>query len=227
MSVLRQGIHGGTVAVVTGGGTGIGRAVALELARCGADVVICGRRREPLEKTAAEIEALGVRVLAVPADVRDDVSVRHLVGSALERFGHIDTLVNNAGGQFAAPAEQITGKGWRAVHRLTVDAAWAVTREVAVRAMIPQRSGAIFFMAFSPRRGITSMVHASSARAALENLAPGWLWNGAGSASGPSALQPARSRPRGWRTTTRKTSAPGGKLRYRSVASAPRKRSPG
>jgi citronellol/citronellal dehydrogenase len=99
MSVLRQGIHGGTVAVVTGGGTGIGRAVALELARCGADVVICGRRREPLEKTAAEIEALGARVLAVPADVRDDVSVRHLVGSALERFGHIDTLVNNAGGQ--------------------------------------------------------------------------------------------------------------------------------
>src|SRR6478609_4750815 len=76
MSVLRQGIHGGTVAVVTGGGIGIGRAVALELARCGADVVICGRRREPLEKTAAEIEALGARVLAVPADVRDDVAVR-------------------------------------------------------------------------------------------------------------------------------------------------------
>src|SRR6478672_3613595 len=173
MSVLRQGIHGGTVAVVTGGGTGIGRAVALELARCGADVVICGRRREPLEKTAAEIEALGARVLAVPADVRDDVSVRHLVGSALERFGHIDTLVNNAGGQYAAPAERITGKGWRAVRRLVVGAAWAVTREVAVRAMIPQRSGAIFFLAFSPRRGIASMVHASSARAALENLAAG------------------------------------------------------
>jgi len=173
MGVLRRGIHGGTVAVVTGGGTCIGRAVALELARCGADVVICGRRPEPLEKTAAEIEALGVRVLAMPTDVRDDVSVRRLVGSALERFGHIDTLVNNAGGQFAAPAEQITGKGWRAVHRLTVDAAWAVTREVAVRAMIPQRSGAIFFVAFSPRRGIASMVHASSARAALENLTAG------------------------------------------------------
>ena len=140
--VLRQGIHRGTVALVTGGGTGIGRAVALDLARCGADIVICGRRPEPLEKAAAEIEALGTRALAVPADIRDDAAVRHLVDSALERFGRIDTLVNNAGGQFTAPAEQITGKGWRAVHRLAVDAAWAVTREVAVRAMIPQRSGA-------------------------------------------------------------------------------------
>ena len=145
--VLRQGIHRGTVALVTGGGTGIGRAVALDLARCGADIVICGRRPEPLEKAAAEIEALGTRALAVPADIRDDAAVRHLVDSALEWSGRIDTLVNNAGGQFTAPAEQITRKGWRAVHRLTVDAAWAVTREV-VPAMIPQRSGAVL-MAFS------------------------------------------------------------------------------
>jgi citronellol/citronellal dehydrogenase len=171
--VLRPDAHRGTVALVTGGGTGIGRAVALDLARCGADVVIAGRRPEPLEKTAAEIEAIGSRALAVPADIREDEQVRSLVDRALERFGRIDTLVNNAGGQFAAPAEEITGKGWRAVHRLAVDATWAVTREVAVRAMIPQRSGVIFFMAFSPRRGIPSMVHATSARAALENLASG------------------------------------------------------
>ena len=91
--VLRQGIHRGTVALVTGGGTGIGRAVALDLARCGADIVICGRRREPSKKAAAEIEALGARALAVPADIRDDAAVRHLVDSALERFGRIDTLV--------------------------------------------------------------------------------------------------------------------------------------
>jgi citronellol/citronellal dehydrogenase len=126
-----------------------------------------------LEKTAAEIEALGARALAVPADIRDEEQVGWLVDSTLERFGRIDTLVNNAGGQFTAPPETITGKGWRAVHRLAVDAAWTVTREVAVRAMIPQRSGAIFFMAFSPRRGMASMVHAGSARAALENLAAG------------------------------------------------------
>ena len=170
---LRPGIHRGTVAVVTGGGTGIGRAVALDLARCGADVVICGRRTEPLEETAAEIEAIGAGVLALPTDIRDDDQVTRLVDRTLDRFGRIDTLVNNAGGQFSSPAEEITTKGWRAVHRVAVDAAWAVTREVAVRAMIPQRSGAIFFMAFSPRRGVASMVHASSARAAVENLAAG------------------------------------------------------
>jgi citronellol/citronellal dehydrogenase len=171
--VLRQGIHRGTVAVITGGGTGIGRAVALDLAHCGADVVICGRRPEPLDKTVAEIEALGVHALAVPTDIRDEDQATRMVDRTIDRFGRIDTLVNNAGGQFASPAEEITAKGWRAVHRLAVDAAWALTREVAVRAMIPQRSGAIFFMAFSPRRGIASMVHASSARAALENLAAG------------------------------------------------------
>ncbi|CDO27796.1 SDR family NAD(P)-dependent oxidoreductase [Mycolicibacterium porcinum] len=171
--VLRPDAHLGTVALITGGGTGIGRAVALDLARCGADVVICGRREEPLEKTAAEIEALGARVLAVPADIRDEDQVTSVVDRALGEFGRIDTLVNNAGGQFTAPAEEITSKGWRAVHRLAVDATWAMTREVAVRAMIPQRSGSIFFMAFSPRRGIASMVHATSARAALENLAAG------------------------------------------------------
>lgn len=171
--VLRPDVHRGRVALVTGGGTGIGRAVALDLARCGADVVISGRRAEPLEKTAAEIEALGGRALAVPTDIREEDQVRSLVDRALAEFGRIDILVNNAGGQFAAPAEDITSKGWRAVHRLAVDATWAVTREVALRAMIPQRSGSIFFMAFSPRRGIASMVHATSARAALENLASG------------------------------------------------------
>ena len=171
--VLRPDVHRGTVALVTGGGTGIGRATALDLARGGADVVIAGRRQEPLEKTAAEIEALGARALALPVDIRDDDQVASMVDQALAHFGRIDTLVNNAGGQFSAPAEDITTKGWRAVHRLAVDATWSVTREVAVRAMIPQRSGVIFFMAFSPRRGIPSMVHATSARAALENLASG------------------------------------------------------
>ena len=172
-SVLRPDVHRGTVALVTGGGTGIGRAVALDFAACGADVVICGRRRDPLAQTAAEIEALGARALVVPADIRDESAVTGVVDAALERFARIDTLVNNAGGQFSAPAEEITGNGWRAVHRLTVDATWSVTREVAVRAMIPQRSGVVFFIGFSPRRGIASMVHAGAARAAVENLASG------------------------------------------------------
>ena len=171
--VLRPDALAGQVALVTGGGTGIGRATALELARCGADVVIAGRRSEPLEKVRAHVAELGRRALVVATDIREQVQVDALVDRALAEFGRIDVLVNNAGGQFAAPAEQISLQGWRAVHRLAVDATWALTLEVAVRSMIPNRGGSIFFMAFSPRRGIPSMVHATSARAALENLAAG------------------------------------------------------
>ncbi|WP_064745450.1 SDR family NAD(P)-dependent oxidoreductase [Pseudonocardia acaciae] len=172
-SVLRADALAGRVALVTGGGTGLGRATALELAGAGADLVLAGRRAQPLEKVRAEVAELGRRALVVPTDVREEAQVGALVDAALAGFGRVDVLVNNAGGQFAAPAERITPKGWRAVHRLAVDAAWVLTREVADRAMIPNRGGVIFFLAFSPRRGIPSMVHATSARAALENLAAG------------------------------------------------------
>lgn len=170
---MRPDVHADTVVLVTGGGTGIGRAVATDFASCGARVVVCGRRVEPLEAVRAEIEKAGGTCLAVPADIRAEGGVEHVVGEALAAFGRIDVLVNNAGGQFSAPAENISRKGWRAVHDLAVDAGWAMTREVAVRSMIPNRSGSIFFIAFSPRRGIPGMVHATSARAALENLAAG------------------------------------------------------
>jgi citronellol/citronellal dehydrogenase len=162
-----------TVALVTGGGTGIGRATALELARSGAAVAICGRRPEPLEAVRAELEALGAECLAVPADVREPEAVEALVDAVLDRFGRVDVLVNNAGGQFVAPAEEISAKGWRAVHRLAVDAAWEVTRTVATRSMIPNRGGVVVFVGFSPRRGIPGFAHAAAARAAVENLAAG------------------------------------------------------
>ena len=152
-SVLNQEANAGSVALVTGGGTGIGRATALELARTGALVAICGRRPEPLTAVAKEVEAL--------------------IEQTLERFGKIDVLVNNAGGQFIAPAEEISAGGWRAVHRLAVDAAWNVTREVATRSMIPKRRGVVVFVGFSPRRGVPGMAHAAAARAAVENLASG------------------------------------------------------
>jgi citronellol/citronellal dehydrogenase len=160
-----------TVALVTGGGTGIGRATARELARAGARVAICGRRPEPLEQVRAELEAAGGECLAVATDIREPDGVEDLVDRALERFGRIDVLVNNAGGQFLAPAAEISLKGWRAVHRLAVDAAWELTQTVATRSMIPNRSGVVIFVGFSPRRGIPDMAHASAARAALENLA--------------------------------------------------------
>ena len=169
--VLRPDVHAGKVAVISGGGTGLGRAVALEFAAGGARVVICGRRPEPLAAVREEIVKAGGECLTQVADIREDVT--GVVDAAIGEYGRIDVLVNNAGGQFAAPAEQISPGGWRAVHRLAVDATWSMTREVAVRSMIPQRSGVIFFMAFSPRRGIAGMVHASAARAAVENLAAG------------------------------------------------------
>jgi citronellol/citronellal dehydrogenase len=160
-----------TVALISGGGTGIGRATARELARAGASVAICGRRPEPLEAVRTELEAAGTECLAVPADIREIEQVELVVDQTLERFGRVDVLVNNAGGQFLAPAEEISPNGWRAVHRLAVDASWNLTRAVATRAMIPNRGGVVIFIGFSPRRGIPQMAHASAARAALENLA--------------------------------------------------------
>ena len=167
-SPLASDANAGKVALVTGGGTGIGRATALELARTGAKVAICGRRPEPLEAVRAD---LGADCLAVPADVREPEQVAALVERTLERFGRIDVLVNNAGGQFLAPAVEISLKGWRAVHRLAVDAVWDVTRLVAERSMIPNKNGVVVFIGFSPRRGMAEMAHAAAARAAIENLA--------------------------------------------------------
>jgi len=112
--------------------------------------VICGRRPEPLEAVRASIEAAGGSCLALPTDVREPDQVEALVDAALERFGVIDLLVNNAGGQFVARAEDISANGWRAVHRLAVDASWAVTRLVAERSMIPRRQGVVVFVGFSP-----------------------------------------------------------------------------
>jgi NAD(P)-dependent dehydrogenase (short-subunit alcohol dehydrogenase family) len=173
VTVLRPDANAGRVVFVTGGGTGIGRATALAFAQTGAHVVISGRREEPLAAVADEIEALRGDCLALPADVREPEVVERVVAETLQRFERIDVVVNNAGGQFMAAAEEISGKGWRAVHRLAVDAAWNVSRTVATRSMIPQRSGVIVFVGFSPRRGIPGMAHAAAARAAVENLAAG------------------------------------------------------
>jgi citronellol/citronellal dehydrogenase len=172
-SPLRADANAGKVAVVTGGGTGIGRATSLELAGTGARVVVCGRREEPLDRVRAEVGTLGGECLAVAADLREPEEVARVVDAALERFGAIDVLVNNAGGQFSAPAEEISDNGWRAVQRATVDSVWSVTRTTATRAMIPRGGGLIVFVGFSPLRGIPGFAHASAGRAAVANLATG------------------------------------------------------
>jgi citronellol/citronellal dehydrogenase len=133
-------------------------------------VAICGRRPEPL---AAVAEELGDGCFAQAADVRDGEQLTSLLDAVGDRFGHVDVLVNNAGGQFAAPLEETSTKGMRAVHRLNVDATWAVTQRVAERWLIPQRHGFVAFVGFSPRRGVPLMIHSSMARSALETLAAG------------------------------------------------------
>ena len=169
--VLRPDANAGKVALVTGGGTGIGRGIALALAGSGARVAICGRRGELLERVKAEIETAGGECLAASCDIREPDQVEGLVAGVLERLGPIDVLAANAGGQFGAPAEEISGKGWRAVERLNLEGNWDLTSRVAKESMIPSRGGLIVYVGFSPRRGIPGFAHACATRAALENLA--------------------------------------------------------
>jgi citronellol/citronellal dehydrogenase len=166
--LFAPGVLDGQVALVSGGGTGLGRATALELAACGARVVVCGRRREPLEETAGMVEE--GRCEALVCDIREEDEVAALVDGVLERHGRIDVLVNNAGGQYMVPAEDITPKGFRTVMRLNVEGTWLMTHAVATKAMIPAGGGKIVNVTLSPHHGLPAMAHSSAARAAVENL---------------------------------------------------------
>ena len=121
-AIFAHGMLSGQAALVTGGGTGLGKATALELARCGATVTIAGRRDDVLTEAAEEISAAGEGdVHTLVGDIREPGDARALIAGSLQRAGRLDLLVNNAGGQFFSPAELITTKGWRAVWRLNVD----------------------------------------------------------------------------------------------------------
>jgi citronellol/citronellal dehydrogenase len=159
----------GQVALVSGAGSGLGRETALELARCGARVVICGRREQPLAETVAACPR-GL-VEAHVCDIREEAQVDAMVEQTLVRHERIDLLVNNAGGQFLAPAESITPKGFRTVMRLNVEGTWLLTHAVATKAMIPSgRGGKVFSVTLSPHNGMPGMAHSGAARAAVENL---------------------------------------------------------
>jgi citronellol/citronellal dehydrogenase len=166
--VFLPGLLEGQVAIVTGGGTGLGRATALELAACGAHVVVAGRRPEPLEETAGACE--GDRGEAITCDVREEGQVAELVDRVLDRHGRIDLLVNNAGGQYMTPAEDISTKGFRTVVRLNLEGTWLVTHAVATKAMIPAGGGKVVSVTLSPHHGLPGMAHSSAARAGVENL---------------------------------------------------------
>ena len=166
--LFRDDILAGQVILVTGGGSGLGRATAVELAACGAQVVVAGRRREPLDETAALCD--GGRCVAIVCDIREEDQVDAMVSEVLERHERIDTLVNNAGGQYMTPAEDISAKGWDTVVRLNLRGTWLVTQAVATRSMIPGGGGKVVNVTLSPHHGLPGMAHSSAARAAVENL---------------------------------------------------------
>ena len=161
----------GRTALVTGGGTGIGRACALLLAERGAKVYVLGRTIETLEGTKALAPEGSVET--VVADVREAEQVDGVLDQMMES-GPIDILVNNAGGQFISAAEQITPKGFRAVMRLNLDATWYLTTQVAARSMLPQGYGKVICITMTPSRGMPGMTHSSASRAAVESLVRTW-----------------------------------------------------
>jgi citronellol/citronellal dehydrogenase len=158
------------VCVVSGAGTGLGRETALELSRLGAVVVGCGRRSEPLEETAELAGGLAGSFEFEPLDVREEEPVGRFFDGLLERHGRLDVLVNNAGGQFLAPAESISPKGFRTVIDLNVQGTWLMTHAAATKAFIPQGGGKVMSVTLSPHNGMPAMVHSGAARAAVENM---------------------------------------------------------
>jgi citronellol/citronellal dehydrogenase len=165
--VFVDGALEGRVAIITGGGTNLGKAAASELARCGASVVIAGRREEVLAQAAAEV---GDRCSWVAADIREPAGAEQIVGTAVERFGRLDLVLNNAGGQYMVPAEGLATKGWRAVHRLNVDGTLAMCRAAYELAMRDAGAGTIVNVSVSPHHGMPAMAHTGAARAAVEAL---------------------------------------------------------
>jgi citronellol/citronellal dehydrogenase len=165
--IFVDGALEGQVAIVTGGGTNLGKAAASELARCGASVVIAGRRADVLEQAADD---LGERCSWVAADIREQTGAEQIVGTALERFGRLDLVLNNAGGQYMVPAEGLATKGWRAVHRLNVDGTLAMCKAAYELAMRDAGAGTIVNVTVSPHHGFPAMAHTGSARAAVEAI---------------------------------------------------------
>jgi citronellol/citronellal dehydrogenase len=165
--IFAPGLLQDQVIVVTGGGSGLGRATAQELSALGATVVIAGRRAEPLEETASLCEGVCEPIVC---DIREEDQVNAFVDGVLERHGRIDTLVNNAGGQYMTPAEDISLKGFETVVRLNLIGTWLMSHAAATKSMIPNEGGKIISVTLSPHHGLPGMAHSSAARAAVENL---------------------------------------------------------
>jgi citronellol/citronellal dehydrogenase len=165
------------VALVTGGGTGMGRATAIEMARCGADIVVLGRRDGPIEDCAAVIREIGGRAIALSADIRLPDQIENAMLRIKSEFGRLDILVNNAGGQFVTPARELNNKGFETVIRNNLIGSWQMTKAVADHFMLAH-GGSIVFVTACVRSGLSGFVHTAAARggvlAMMKTLAFEW-----------------------------------------------------
>jgi citronellol/citronellal dehydrogenase len=165
------------VALVTGGGTGMGRATAIEMARCGARVAVLGRRAAPIDDTAKIIREIGGNAIAIPADIRLPDQIEHAMRKIKNEFGGLQILVNNAGGQFVTPARELNNKGFETVIRNNLIGSWQMTKAVADHFML-EHGGSIVFVTACVRSGLSGFVHTAAARggvlAMMKTLAFEW-----------------------------------------------------
>ena len=160
----------GKVAIVTGAGRGIGKAIALSLADAGADVVVAARTTADIEATASEIIDKGRKALVVPTDVRISEQVINLMKQTVAQFGRIDVLVNNAGGTFAAPIMELSEGGWDAIIRENLKSVFLCS-QAAARVMIEQKEGSIInISSIAGVRVFSSNAAYGAAKAGIINL---------------------------------------------------------
>ena len=180
-SVFRPGLFDGEVVLVTGGGSGIGRCTAHELAALGAHVVLLGRKPEKLQAVAAEIAEDGGRCSWHACDIRDEAGVQRTVQAVVADQGRIDGLVNNAGGQYITPLENISAKGWEAVVATNLTGGFLVARECYLQSM-QAYGGAIVNVVADMWGSMPGMGHSGAARAGMvsftETAALEWAKSG-------------------------------------------------
>jgi citronellol/citronellal dehydrogenase len=180
-SVFAPGLFAGQVVVVTGGGSGIGRCTAHELAALGAHVVLLGRKLEKLQAVAEEIIVDGGRCSFHVCDIRDEQAVQDVVQATVATHGRIHGLVNNAGGQYISPLEKIGAKGWEAVIATNLTGGFLVARECYLQSM-QAHGGAIVNIVADMWGSMPGMGHSGAARAGMvsftETAALEWARSG-------------------------------------------------
>jgi len=164
---FREGLFEGQVALVSGAGRGIGKAIAYQLARLGAKVALCGRDEARLNTTAEKLRALGADVLTHAMSIRDPDAVSRLYDAVYETFGALDLVVNNAGGQFPQAAIDFSPKGWNAVIDTNLNGTWYMMQQAARRWRDAKRGGAIVNIVTVIGRGMPGVAHTCAARAGV------------------------------------------------------------